>query len=83
MRKVKIFMAYKKRHEILKADTITPIRVWLAIADEVFEEKIGDDTDGNILKQNSKYSNNIAQPQHIYANIKELDATRISCINIF
>lgn len=55
MNKIKIFVTYKDRHKILKSDIITPIQTGRAIATEIFDEMIGDDTGDNISKQNNFY----------------------------
>lgn len=58
---IKIFVTYKNRNKIIKSDIITPIQTGRAIADEVFEEMIGDDTGDNISDRNPKYSELTAQ----------------------
>ena len=55
MTSAKIFVTYKDRHKILKSNIITPIQTGRAIAREVFEEMIGDDTGDNISHLNDKY----------------------------
>ena len=58
---IKIFVTYKDKHKIIKSDIITPIQTGRAIADEVFEGMIGDDTGDNISKENPKYNELSAQ----------------------
>lgn len=58
---VKILVTYKNKHKVLKSDIITPIQTGRAIADEIFEEMIGDDTGDNISKDNPKYNELSAQ----------------------
>ncbi len=59
--KVKIFVSYKDKHKIIKSDIITPIQTGRAIADEIFEDMIGDDTGDNISSKNHKYNELSAQ----------------------
>lgn len=61
MTDIKIFVTYKEKHKVLKSDIITPIQTGRAIADEVFEDMIGDDTGDNISIRNPKYSELSAQ----------------------
>lgn len=49
---IKIFVTYKDRHTLLKSDVFVPIQTGRAIANEVFEEMIGDDTGDNISHLN-------------------------------
>mgnify|MGYP000181624190 CR=1 FL=1 len=56
MANIKIFVTYKTRKEIIQSDIITPIQSGRAIADEIFEDMIGDDTGDNISEKNCKYS---------------------------
>ncbi|MCQ2789813.1 MAG: DUF4422 domain-containing protein [bacterium] len=56
MEKVKILVTYNKKHDILKSDIFTPIQTGRAIATEVFDEMIGDDTGDNISEKNWNYS---------------------------
>lgn len=58
---IKIFVTYKEKHQIIETDIIKPIQTGRAIADEVFEGMIGDDTGDNISKENAKYSELTAQ----------------------
>ena len=58
---IKIFVTYKDKHKIIKSDIITPIQTGRAIADEVFEGMIGDDTGDNISSKNNKYCELTAQ----------------------
>lgn len=58
---VKILVTYKDRHKIIKSDIITPIQTGRAIADEIFEDMIGDDTGDNISERNHKYNELSAQ----------------------
>lgn len=58
---IKIFVTYKEKHKVLKSDIITPIQTGRAIADEVFEGMIGDDTGDNISVENPKYNELSAQ----------------------
>jgi len=62
--KIKIIVSYKKKLpkiSVLKNDVIIPIQTGRAIADEVFDEMIGDDTGDNISVQNPKYNELTAQ----------------------
>jgi hypothetical protein len=52
---IKIFVTYKEKHPLLKSEIFTPIQTGRAIAEEVFEEMIGDDTGDNISSENPKY----------------------------
>lgn len=58
---VKILVTYKDRHKVFKSDIITPIQTGRAIADEIFEDMIGDDTGENISSRNHKYNELTAQ----------------------
>lgn len=58
---VKIFVTYKEKHRIFKNNIITPIQTGRAIADEVFEGMIGDDTGENVSIENPKYNELSAQ----------------------
>ncbi|MFI3300971.1 MAG: DUF4422 domain-containing protein [Candidatus Gastranaerophilales bacterium] len=55
MSKVKIYVSYKDKHIPLKSDVIKQIQTGRAIADEIFEEMIGDDTGDNISSLNPSY----------------------------
>lgn len=59
--KIKILITYKDRHKVIKSDILTPIQTGRAIADEVFEDMIGDDTGNNISAENLKYNELTAQ----------------------
>ncbi len=61
MPKIKIFVSYKDKHKTIKSDIITPIQTGRAIAEEVFEGMIGDDTGDNISCENNKYCELSAQ----------------------
>lgn len=58
---VKILITYNKFHTILKNDVLTPIQTGRAVADEIFENMIGDDTGENISDLNPKFSELSAQ----------------------
>ncbi len=58
---VKILISYNKLHTLLQNDILTPIQTGRAVADEVFENMIGDDTGENISDQNPKFSELSAQ----------------------
>ena len=58
---IKIFVSYKNRHQLIKSDIIQPIQTGRAIADEIFEDMIGDDTGDNISRENYKYNELTAQ----------------------
>lgn len=58
---IKIFVTYKERHPILKSEIFTPIQTGREIADEIFEDMIGDDTGDNVSKENPKYNELSAQ----------------------
>ena len=55
MSNIKIFVSYKDKHRIIKSNFITPIQTGRAIADEVFEDMIGDDTGDNISVLNNRF----------------------------
>lgn len=61
MKKIKIFVSYKGKRELLKNDIIIPIQTGRAIADEKFTNMIGDDSGDNISAQNNKYCELTAQ----------------------
>ena len=58
---IKVFVTYKNRHKIVETNLIKPIQTGRAIANEIFEEMIGDDTGDNISKENDKYCELTAQ----------------------
>lgn len=58
---IKIFITYKDKHKIIETNIIKPIQTGRAIADEVFEDMIGDDTGDNISAKNPKFSEISAQ----------------------
>lgn len=58
---VKIFVTYKDRHKIIETDIIKPIQTGRAIASEIFDEMIGDNTGDNISTENPKYNELSAQ----------------------
>lgn len=55
MQKIKLFVSYKDKHKIIKSSIISPIQTGRAIADEVFDEMIGDDTGDNISVLNNRF----------------------------
>ena len=55
MSKIKIFVSYKDKHRIISSDIITPIQTGRAIADEIYEEMIGDNTGDNISVLNKRF----------------------------
>ena len=59
--KIKILITYKEKHKVLNSDVLMPIQTGRALASEVFEDMIGDDTGVNISKENFKYSELSAQ----------------------
>lgn len=61
MEKIKIFVSYKDRHTLLKNDIVTPIQSGRAIANEILDEMLGDDTGDNISAQNPRYNELTAQ----------------------
>jgi len=61
MEKIKIFVSYKTKHPILKNEIIIPIQTGRAIAEEIFDGMIGDDTGENISKENERYNELSAQ----------------------
>ena len=71
MTEIKIFVTYKDKHKIIKSDIITPIQTGRAIADEIFEDMIGDDTGDNISKENPKY-NELSAQYWVWKNYKEV-----------
>ena len=54
-KKIKILVTYKGRHKIIASDIFTPIQTGRAIADEIFDEMIGDDTGEHISNKNSNF----------------------------
>lgn len=56
MKKIKILITYKDKHELLASDILVPIQSGRAIAKEVFPEMIGDDVGDNISADNDKFS---------------------------
>ena len=58
---IKIFISYKNKHPFLKSNILVPIQTGRAVAEEIFEEIIGDDTGKNISKENPKYNELSAQ----------------------
>ena len=61
MTNTKIFITYKDEHEIIKSDIIEPIQTGRAIAKDVFDGMIGDDTGDNISKSNPRFNELSAQ----------------------
>jgi len=59
--KVKIFISYKEKHELLKSDILQPIQTGRAIAKENFDGMIGDDAGDNISVDNPRYNELSAQ----------------------
>ncbi len=59
--KIKIFVTYKDKHKIIETDIIKPIQTGRAIADEIFDGMIGDDTGDNISSKNPRYNELSAQ----------------------
>lgn|SRR5574344_129416 len=57
----KLLLTYKEKHRIIKSDYLIPIQTGRAIADELFEEMIGDNTGDNISVENNKYNELSAQ----------------------
>ena len=53
---IKLFVPYKQRHKVIESDVIIPVQTGRAIADEIFEEMIGDNEGENISEKNDKYS---------------------------
>ena len=51
--KIKIFTTYKDKHKIIETDIIKPIQTGRAVAGEVFEDMLGDDTGDNISRLNT------------------------------
>ena len=58
---IKIFISYKNRNKLLANNILTPIQTGRAIADEVFEEMIGDNDEENISDKNERYCELTAQ----------------------
>lgn len=58
---VKVLITYKEKHKLFKSDILMPIQTGRAIADEIFEDMIGDDTGDNISERNHKYNELSAQ----------------------
>lgn len=61
MTNIKIFISYKDKHTLLKSEILQPIQTGRAIAEEIFEGMIGDDTGDNISKENLRYNELTAQ----------------------
>ena len=61
MNKIKILITYKEKHKKLESDIIVPIQTGRAIATEIFDEMIGDDTGDNISARNNQYCELTAQ----------------------
>lgn len=55
MSNTQIFITYKDRHKIIETDIIKPIQTGRAIANEIFNEMIGDNSGDNISKLNPQY----------------------------
>lgn len=58
---IKIFVTYKDKHKIIETDIIKPIQTGRAIAAEIFDEMLGDDTGDNISTENLEYAELTAQ----------------------
>ncbi len=61
MTNIKILVSYKEKHKIIQNNIITPIQTGRAVADEIFNEMIGDDTGDNISALNPYYAELTAQ----------------------
>ena len=71
MEKIKIFITYKDKHRIIKTNIINPIQTGRAIADEVFQDMIGDDTGDNISEKNPRY-NELSGQYWVWKNFDEI-----------
>jgi len=71
MASIKIFVSYKDKHKIFQSDIITPIQTGRAIADEIYDKMIGDDTGDNISAQNPKY-NELSAQYWVWKHYKEI-----------
>lgn len=72
MPKIKIFVSYKDKHKTIKSDIITPIQTGRAIAEEVFEGMIGDDTGDNISVLNNRFCETTAI-YWVWKNYEQID----------
>ncbi|MBP3848054.1 DUF4422 domain-containing protein [bacterium] len=61
MTKTKIFISIKDKHKAIKSDIISSIQTGRAIADEIFDDMIGDDTGDNISERNPRFNELTAQ----------------------
>lgn len=61
MSELKLFLSYRTQRDLLQNEILTPIQTGRAIANEVFEEMLGDDTGDNISKENERYCELTAQ----------------------
>ena len=61
MEKIKIFVSYKDKHELLQNEIVTPIQTGRALNKEIFDNMVGDDTGDNISDKNSRYCELTAQ----------------------
>ncbi len=68
---IRIFVTYKEKHKLLKSDFIVPIQTGRAIADEIFEGMIGDDSGINISSLNPYYAELTAQ-YWVWKNYEEI-----------
>lgn len=58
---IKIFITYKNLHKVIKSNIMQPIQTGRAVANEIFNEMIGDDSDDNISIKNNEYAELTAQ----------------------
>lgn len=72
MSKIKIFVSYKSKRELLKNDIITPIQTGCAITDEIFPDMLQDNVGENISKENLKYNELTAQ-YWVWKNYDKVD----------
>ncbi len=72
MTKVKIFVSYKDKHKILQNNIVTPIQTGRAIADETFNEMLGDNTGDNISNKNPRFCELTAQ-YWVWKNLEKVE----------
>lgn len=59
--KIKIYLSYHDRHQLLESDILTPIQTGCATAEELYEKMLRDNTGENISAENDKYCELTAQ----------------------
>jgi hypothetical protein len=71
MSKVKIFISCKNKCELDMSEIVQPIQTGRAIATEIFENMIGDNTGDNISKDNPRY-NELSAQYWVWKNYEEV-----------